>query len=243
MTTEPTLISKIETDLKTHIFLVMGTLAVTGALVLGSVYGIENIIGKVRAADDAKSTQQLAAVQASQASLETRIEQNEAAEAVRDAAYQATITKLAASLTARDTQAAKDKQTAATLSAADTASAITVRTNAGPGEVAANGNTVVMDLPISRQVNIDLIALTQAQGDLKDTKGQLSATAAQLGDCRADVADLKADKAAAAATLAAQIKKDNDDLQVEKNKGTKKGIKGFLLGVVTVILVVAGHAI
>jgi hypothetical protein len=246
MATSPapvSIVKTIETDLKTHVFLALAALGVVVLLALGVVLGVEHVIGDVRAAADARDTQTLASVTALQKATVDRLAADETASAQRDAAYQKTIQDLATQLAARDAQSKKDQAQAQTLNAIDTAAAIATRTNAAPGEITAVGNTVVMDLPISRNVNSQLILLTQVQGDLKDTQTQLTATNGQLSDCRVTVADQKGVIANDAVVLAATKKKDADDLSVANNKVKKAGIKGFFAGVAAALLFVAGHAI
>ena len=236
----------IETDLsplKTHVFLALSVLGVVGLLVLGAVLGVEHIIGNVRAAADARDTQTLASITTMQKATMDRLAASDAASAQRDAAYQKTIQDLAVQLAARDAQSKKDQAQAQTLNAIDTATAIATRTNAAPGEITAVGDTVVMDLPMSRTVNSQLILLTQVQGDLKDTQTQLTATNGQLNDCRTTVANQKGVIAADADVLAATKKKAAEDLSTVQTKTRKAGIKGFFAGVAAVLLFVAGHAI
>lgn len=240
------LVKTAETNLsplKTHVVLALSVLGVVGLLVLGAVLGVEHIIGNVRAAADARDTQTLVSIAAMQKATMDRLAASDAASAQRDAAYQKTIQNVVTQLAARDAQSKKDQAQAQTLNAIDTAAAIANRTNAAPGEITAVGDTVVMDLPMSRHINGQLILLIQVQGDLTDTQTQLAATSGQLSDCRTTVTNQKSVIASDAEVLTATKKKAAEDLSTVQNKTKKAGIKGFFVGVASVLLALVGHAL
>lgn len=241
----PPIVKTIEHDLsylKTHVILALSGLGLIVALVLGSVLGIEHIIGVMRTAEDTRATQALVAAQTTQKILTDRLDQHDAAAAQREAVYVETIQSLAKQMAARDTAAQQARTQASTLNAVDTAAAIAKQTNAAPGEVTATGDNVTMDLAVARTVNRNMISLDQAQANLKDTQGQLVAVSGQLADCKVTVTDQKAVIAGDAAVLVAAQKKADADLAVEKNKTKKAGIKGFFVGAGTVLLGIVMHA-
>ena len=246
VTPTPGLIKTIENDLshlKTHVVLTLSVLGLVAALVLGAVWGVESIIGKIRQADDSRAAQYLAAAQATHNADTARLTADEAASAQREVVYLETIKSLATQMATRDAAAQQARTQASTLNAVDTAAAIAKQTNAAPGEVTAAGDSVTMDLAVARTVNRNMISLAQAQADLKDTQGQLTAVNGQLSDCRVTVADQKTVIAGDATVLAATQKKADADLAVEKTKTKKAGIKGFFIGAGTILSGILMHAV
>jgi RNA-binding protein YhbY len=134
--------------------------------------------------------------------------------------------QLAQALSARQVIEVKIPQANQVLTSSQTADAITKATNAKPGEVTSVGDTVVMDLPVSRTVLSDVQLVPLLQQDKVDLGKQLKdEQAAHASDTKADAAELTACKATVVAV---------------QRKSLKRAIKAFFIGVV--VGVVGGRA-
>ena len=155
----------------------------------GAVYGVDSIVARH---DAARSTQfaQILATQAEQTkTLQQQLAADEAATAVRDAQYQATIAQLSKSIQVRDANAQKQQQTDTTLDAVSAASRLAAQTGAQSGEISVAGDNVTLDLPITRRIVAAFDELSVAQADLQDTKNQLTAQAGLTLDANTKLAD------------------------------------------------------
>lgn len=226
-------ITTVKNDLtwvKGHIFL----LVVVMILVFVGVFGILNVLEK-HDKERATELQQILAAQTQQTQiLTTKLTQDEANWSVENAANRQLISTLAQSITKRDSALANQAKTNATLSAEAASQRLTQQTAAGPGEIAAQGDTVTMDLPVTRQVVQLLDTLPVVQADLADTQKQLGAETVVATNLQANlteqkdlVGSLQTQNTDQVKACAAQVK----DLKAQARKGKAKwfGI-GFISG-------------
>ena len=129
--------------LTTHLILV-GVLIL---VLLGGVYEVNAIIERHDAARSTADAKVLAQVVQQTASLQSALDADQKASAVRDAAATATINTLLSQAAARDAQLKQTLAANATLTAVQAAQKLTVQTGSAPGQITAAGNTVVADLP------------------------------------------------------------------------------------------------
>lgn len=154
----------------THHLILVGTIAL---LVFGAVYGVDTIIVQHDVAKNAE-VQQILATQAVQTkAIEEQRASDEAAWQARDAQETALITQLAGVISERNFQLEKQKRVDATLTATDAAQRLIQQTNAQPSEITVQGENVLIDLPITRQVIARMDQLPVLQADLSDTQKQL----------------------------------------------------------------------
>lgn len=222
-----------------HIF----TLLLAGALTVGAIYFVESIITKHDTANATQTAATLATQVAQTKTLEQEIITFEAAEQQRDAEYQKTIAQLTQSITARDNNAQKQQIVDSTLDATAAAQRLIQQTHAGPSEVTTVANTVVLDLPVARDVVSGLDALPVAQADLKDTQSQLTAQKAITKDVQTDDDDQKKLVASQKVLLTDANKNCTAQIAVVNAKARTGKIKAFLLGAAAVAAVVFGHAL
>jgi hypothetical protein len=243
MTNEPQiqgLVGKIENDvawLRTHFFYALLFVAV----VLGSVYGAVRLVNGIITDHDEKKDQQLnqilAADKANQAAFMARLTQDEQTNALRDQQQneivKSLISQMAAQHAATEAQVKKD----ATLNAADAAIRLTTQEKAQPGQAVANGDTVVVDLPLTRQIVSDLDKYAQAQSDAVNLGGQLAAQKILTDDAKQNFENAQKVINSDKDTLIAQIKTDAQDCKVqvdkERAKGEKRSLWSAVVGIVT----------
>ena len=228
--TDTTIVTKLKADwtwFASHLIL----LAVVGLLVAGAVYGVDSIVARH---DAARSTQfaQILATQAEQTkTLQQQLAADEAATAVRDAQYQATIAQLSKSIQVRDANAQKQQQTDTTLDAVSAASRLAAQTGAQSGEISVAGDNVTLDLPITRRVVAAFDELSVAQADLQDTRGQLTAQTGLTVDANTKLADADKVIASQTAQIADGVKSCNAQIKTLKAKQRKNLFKAFFAGV------------
>lgn len=211
-------------------------LALVAILVGGAVYGVDSIIARHDAATSTKFEQILKVQAAQTQALQTQLSTDEAANAQRDAQYQATIASLSQSILQRDANAKKQTAVDASLSAAAAAQRLVQQTNASPSQVAVAGNSVTMDLPLTRNVVADLDAFSVAKADLSDTQKQLVAQTGLTADANQNLADAKQVIGSQTLQLADQTKACNAQIKTLKAKQRKNLFKAFFAGVVVGII-------
>jgi hypothetical protein len=226
----------VKTDLsylKTHLAL----MAVVVVLAGGAVYTVESIVAKHDAVTEAKDSQILAAVTVQTTDLKNRMTQDEQAATVRDAQYAQIISTLSATIQKQTTQLQQQIKLNTTLNAAQTALAITQKTQAQPGEVVAQNDTVVLDLPIARTINSSLDTLQTTTAQLDETKKQLDAQLHLTEDANLDIVNTKRVIASQATQLVDADKVCKDQIAIVKSQARKSKLKwfsvGYVLGLVT----------
>ena len=199
---------------------------------VGAVYATDSIISK---RDDQNSTKWNSILQTQTeqtAALQKQIVSDEQASAVRDAAYQKTITQLAQTIGQRNVQNAKQQQIDTTLHFPEAAERLANQTHAAPGEIVVTASGIDIDLPITRSIVSSLDLLPVVQANLADTEKQLAAQQNLTGDAVAD--DTKQKSLVAA--LNAQVLDGNKACMAQvtalKAKNRKSKIKIFFVGYV-----------
>ena len=213
--TDTSVTTKVSTDLawaRHHLFLTGVVLVLTFA----GIYGVLNLVARDRAANDSK-WQAILAAQTAQFTEENKKRDAE------NAASKQEILQIAQSMAARNTQVAQQVKTDATLSAQEAAQRLTQQTKAQPGEVTAQGNNLLVDLPISRGIVTSLDLLPAAQENLTDTQKQLAAQAQISTNLQADVSGLRTLNTDQQKACQAQI-------AAVKAQARKEKLKAFVIG-------------
>ena len=225
------------TWLKTHLIL----LVIVIGLVIGSVYGIDSIIAKHDAANSAKDNVILQQQTAQTNLLAAKLQQDETVSAQQTAQLLAMNAQLTSYITQRDKALVPVLQKDTTLSAVDAAQKIAVQTKAQPGEVVAQGDTVQMDLSVSRTVVANQDQLPVVQADLADAKTEvrqgetvIEGLQTVVSDGRNTIDSMKQQAADADRACKAEV-------STVKAQARKSKIKWFFIGLVTGI--VGGHYI
>lgn len=206
--------------------------ALIGVLFLG-VYGVETLIEKH---DEKKAQQANVALQVvvdQVKKLEDHQSQNDAAVAQREAARDALIQSLVATIAKRDAALDQQIKKNATLTAQQAAARLSEQYKAQPGEVIASGDTVVADLPLARSFVNTFDQLTVCSANYSDTQKQLAAEQARTSDLKTQVADRDATIVGKNTELGKQKDKYEADIKVIKDKARKSKLKWFGTGVVT----------
>jgi len=222
--------------LKHHILL----LAITGAFVIAGIWGVESLVAKHDIATEAKYNSLLAAQVQQNASVEAQITAQEAHYQEIEKTLLAQNAQLSKTILDENTAIAKQRQADATLSAQQAAERISQQVKAAPGEVTANGNNVIADLPVARSIASSLDLLVGTQSELADTQTQLKNETTIDANDKSTIGQQT--------TLIAGLKKQNDDqivacaAQVSAVKATARKnslkwfAKGFVTGLVTGII-------
>lgn len=216
-------------------------LALVGALVLGAVYLIESTVAKHDAARATESAQTLAVVAGEAKDLKAQLATDEDHWAQIEAQLLSTNSTLAKNITTRNQDSTKQTTVDASLSSIDAASHLTASLTAAPNEIAASGNTVVVDLPMSRKIASDLDLLPVVQSNLSDTQSQLTnetqvATAAQN-----DVAEQKKLVSAQQTQITDASKACDAQVAAVKSAAKAGKVKAFFIGVGTVVIAIIGN--
>jgi len=208
------------------------TAVIVGVLFCG-VWGVQNLIEKHDAKKAQESQQALAAVVDQVKRLEQTQAQHDAETAQRDAARDAREAQLISAISFRDKALDDLIKKNATLTAQQAAARLTEQYKAAPGEITANGDTVVSDLPISRQFVNTFDSLTTCKSDLTDAKTQTAIEQARVADLRTEVSDRDKTIAGKDEVLQKQIKADADEKKLAVDKEKKKhkwyAVGGILL--------------
>lgn len=236
--TDTSITTKVSADLawaRHHLFL----LAVVLVLAFAGIYGIESLIAKHDQTADAKWQQILALQNAQTQELKQEIAANELKHAQEETQNLALIGQLATAMEKRDAATVKQTKIDATLSAADAAQRLSQQTGAKPGEVTAQGDNLLVDLPISRGIVTSLDLLPTVQADLADTKNQLKAEISIAANAQSDTADQKK----LAGKLQTTIDEDGKacDARVADVKSDARKSKTKIAAIFTVVGVIAAR--
>ncbi|SRR6266550_2496688 len=221
------------TYLKTHLTLLVAVVVLAG----GVVYGSESLIASHDSQREAKDSQVLALVMAQTADLKTRMVQDEQAATVRDAQYAAIIAQLSGTIAKQTAQLQKQKQVNATLTATQTAEAISKKTQALPGEVTVQSDNILLTLPIAKQINNDLDTLDTLTLQADEMTQQLIAQKGLTDDAMLDAMNAKKVIVSQAEQITQAEKVCKDQIAVVKAQARKSKLKwfgvGYVLGLVT----------
>lgn len=204
------------------------------AVLFCGVWGVQNLIERHDEKKDAQAHADLAAVVDQVKRLQDTQAQHDAEVAQRDAARDAREAQLIATIQQRDKALDEQIKVNATLTAQQAAARLAEQYKAAPGEVTANGDTIVADLPIARQFVDTHDSLVSCQADLTDTKTQVAVEQARVADLRTEVADRDKTIAGKDEVLQKQIKADAEDKKVAVDKEKKKH-KWYALGGIALI--------
>lgn len=211
-------------------------LILTGVLVTAlflGVWGIQNLIEKHDEKNAQRSATELAVVVDQVKRLETTQAQHDTEVAQREAARDTLINTLLATISARDKALDDQLKKNATLTAQQAAARLADQYKAAPGEIVASGDTVMADLPISRQFVNTFDQFTGCKADYLDTQKQLVAEQGRTADLKTQVADRDATITGKNTELEKQKKADDEALRVAVDKEKKKH-KWYLVGGVVI---------
>lgn len=225
-----------------HLILVAALIVV---LFVG-VWGVESLIEK----HDEKKAQQaniaLQVVVDQVKKLEEHQATNDAAVAQREAARDALIQSLVATIARRDAALDQQIKKNATLTAQQAAARLSEQYKAQPGQIVASGDTVIADLPLARSFVNTYDQLVACTANYSDTQKQLTAEQARTTDLKTQVTDRDATIAGKNEELVKQKGKYEADIVVLNAKARKGKLKwfatGFVLGtgIKTIVKYVAG---
>lgn len=229
MTDTPAVLKNDLSWLKTHAVLVI----IIVVLSLGIVYGIESIIAKHDLENDAKWKSILQSQTAQTQVISDKLATDEKNWMQQNVQQEAVIEKLAILMSQRDKETLIQVQKDATLSAAEAAQKITQQTKAQPGEVSAQDNTVILDLPVSRIVVASLDQLPTTQADLINTRTQLDSKTAIANNLQDNLTEKQSLIDSMKKQAEAADKSCKADIAVVKSQARKSKFKWFFIGVIT----------
>lgn len=212
--------------MKSHLLLV----ALIVILVFGTVYGIESLIAKHDSARESKDTQILTLITAQTTDLKARMTQDESAASIRDAQYAATIAQLSGAIGRQNQALVQQIKVNATLTASQTAQAISQKTQAQPGEVSAQGDNVLLALPVARTINSDLDKLSTTLVQLDEKQKQLDAQTGLTTDAILDSVNGKKVITSLETQMAQADKVCKDTISTVKAQARKSKLKWFGIG-------------
>lgn len=187
MDTSNTAITKDLSWIGSHLVLLL----VVALLVFGGVYGVESLLNRRAAENDAKWQAILKQQAAQTQSLQQQISQDEKQWAQTFAKLTAQNAQLATTVAQRNQELQQQEKQNATLTASQAAVRLAAQTQAGTGEISVAGDSVTIDLPITRRIVDSLDSLTAAQADLVDTKKQLENETVIATNAQSDAAQQK----------------------------------------------------
>ena len=244
MTTENN--STLRTDLRwigTHLLL----LSIVIGLAFGAVYKFEGLLEKHDLATEAKYNSLLAAQAQQNQTIESQLTAQEQHYEQIEATLLAQNASVTKTIATQNQQTQSQVNNDATLDAQQAAARISQQTSATSGQVVAQNSTVVLALPIARDITADLDMLVGVQANLADTQEQLRNETQIATDSQATVtqqtvviAGLNKQNTEEVAACTAEVAAIN-----KKNRRSK--IKSFFIGAGTVAAIVVGaivkHAI
>lgn len=207
-------------------------LVLAAVLVTGSVYGVEGVIARHDLENSTKWNSILQTQTAQTVALQKQIASDEEVAAIRDAAYQKTISQLAQTISVRNAQTQQQVKNDASLNAQQAAIRLATQTNAQAGEIGVAGDTISLDLPITRNIISNLDLLETAQADLSDTEKQLAAQQGLTADAAADDNKQKSLVAALQTEVLDSDKACLAQVKTLKAQNRKSKIKIFFVGYV-----------
>lgn len=212
-------------------------------LALGGVYLVENLIAKHDSATAEKYNTVLTTQAQETKDVETQLQTDEANWTQLITQLTTENNKLAASISTRTTQVNAQVKTDATLSSIDAAARIAQQTKATAGEVVAVGDSITLDLPVSRAITSDLDLLPVVQFNLVDAQTQLKNETQIATDAQADVTEQKKLVTAQQNQLVDAQKSCDARVTAANAVARKSKLQWFLAGVGIVLGGVLGHAL
>jgi hypothetical protein len=211
-------IEKDFTWVKHHLILV-GVLLLA---VFAGVWGVQGIIDKHDQAKDLQFHEELAAARQDTKQALTTMASHDAEIEQREAARDALVKSLIAQVSLRDAQLQDVLKKNAALTAQQAAARLIEQYNALPTQAQAQGDSVLVDLPLTRQIVSTKDSLTACQGNLKDTQVLLGQEQARTADLKTQVADRDKTITAKDVELGKQKQADGEDKKIAVNNEKKK---------------------
>jgi len=216
-------------------------LAVIAGLIYGGVVGIEDLVAKHDEKVAATQLQRENVDTSTQAALLSQLQKQQSDDEARDSQALLTIQSLVQQMKTSRTQTAVQVKTDASLDAQDAASRLVSQTKSGATDAVANGNTVVLSLPLTRIIVANLDELPQAQSDVVNLQGQLTAETTVATDTKGQLDTANQTIVADKTELVAAIKADNAQCKVQVDQQAAKDRKrGFW---VTLLAIAGGVAL
>jgi hypothetical protein len=239
MSTTPNPLATIEKNInwiRGHILVALLTIALIGGSIIGGVSLFESLVERHDARVAAAQLQREGVDTASQAAFVSALEQDRAANAVRDAQQAALIQTLVGQMAQQHAQTAQQIKTDATLDAKTAAARLVQQTKSSATDVTVNNDLVTMTLPLTRIVVADLDLLPQAQSDIVNLQGQLSAQQILTSDAKVEASDASKVILADKIELISTIKADNAACDVRVDKQAHKDLnRGFWASVASML--------
>lgn len=236
MTPDVSITSKVTADIawaRHHLFLLLAVVV----LVFAGVFGVESLVAKH---DDSKweqTKQLLAAQQAQTKQLSDQYAADKKQRDAENAAKDAEILQLVQTIQKRDAATQKQVQIDSSLSAQEAAQRLSQQTKASPGEITAQGNNLLVDLPISRGIVTSLDRYFAAQVDLLDTQKQLADETVKFNNAQSDVKEQKGIVGALQTTLGTQQQACQQHIDQINSDARKSKTK--IAGIFTVVGIIA----
>jgi hypothetical protein len=223
--------------LKTHIVL----LAITGALVLGSVWEVENLIAKHDTLEASRYTALLQQANQQTQTVQKQLATDEDHWNTVQAQLLSERQTLENTIEKQNEELAKQQKVDASLTAQEAAERLATQTSAAPGEIVANGDILDIDLPITRSIVSDLDLLGATQANLKTTQTELTNETTLYNNSQAQVAEQKTLVTAQQNQLTTAQKTCDARVKAASKGRFKTFIKGVGVGVGLTITAVLGH--
>lgn len=215
---------------KAHHVLISAVLAI---VLLGSaVYGIDSIIERHDARNDAKWQALLTQSEARTTLIQTKLTQDETQWVQQNAQSAALIASLASTISKRDSQLKVVQTANASLSAQDAALKLATQTGASVSDVTAVGDNVTLSLPVTRKVVNALDELPIVKADLIDTTTQLDEAQSINTRLSANVGEQKQLVTALQDQLVTADKACKADIALVNAKARKSKLKWFGAGLI-----------
>jgi hypothetical protein len=228
---------QVESNIKSHLVAIIVVLA----LVFGAVWGVDSLIARHDGATSARYETLLANQTAQTVALQKQLTIDEAQWSVIQAQLLAANAQLVKTIQQRDASTKQQQTIDASLDTSTAAQRLAQQVRANPGEVNVGaGDTVVLDLPVTRSVVSSLDLLPTVQSDLADTRTQLANETTIANNALSDVAAEKAVVVSQAKQLVDQTNACVAQVKTLRAHQRKNLIKAFFAGVVTGII--GGHA-
>lgn len=233
------LVTTIEKDItwvRAHVIVVLLAIALIAGSIIGGISLFESMIERHDARVAAAQLQKEGVDTATQAALVSQLNQDRAANTVRDAAQAVLMKSLISQMVQQHEVTDKQVAADATLNARAAADRLVLQTKASPSDVTVINDSVTMTLPLTRTVVADLDLLPQAQSDLTNLQGQLGAQKILTSDSKVELDTANKIIYADKVELIATIKADNAACDVRVDQQVAKDRKrGFWLTVVGVV--------
>jgi hypothetical protein len=207
-------------------------LAIAAGLVFGAVYFVENLISKHDVANAAVTAKILATQEEQTKAIQTQLTTDESHWTQIEQTLLAQNAQLTKTIENEHVQIEKQRTVDATLTAQEAATRLAQQTQAKSGEVVAQGDNIVLDLPITRSIVSDLDLLVGTQAELQNTQTQLKNETTIAGNDQTNINEQAALITSLKTQNADQIKSCSAQIAVVKAKDRKSKIKWFFSGVI-----------